>query len=661
MKVAPSARIPANKVIARPSKGVQSYRSCTGGEAGEGLLLIVLFMKTCVFGARLAALPLALAAAFASTSTAAQSSADSPAVLQLKEVVVSATRTPTRADELVGDVVVIDRTEIEKSSGRTLPELLARVPGIQFTSNGGLGQSSNILIRGAEARHTILLIDGVRYGSATLGRPVFDNIPLDMIERIEVLKGPASALYGSDAVGGVVQIFLRKGDRGAQSFKPYATLSLGSENFRQLATGFTGATGEVDYSLGVQRTRVTGISATNSKVPFGNFNPDNDGFEQDSFNASIGYQLNSAWRLDAGLLQSDGTVRFDDGLNRDTRTAVRSSVARAGIEGQVLPGWKTQLRLSQSSDSSRAIVANPLNLPGLFKTTQDQFVWQNDVNTPIGVALLGVEKLTQKVDSTTLYTVTRRDVDSYFAGLNGNAGQHTWQVNLRRDSNSQFGNSTTGFAGYGYNLTPAWRVNATYGTSFLAPSFNQLYFPGFGNAALQPERGKNTDLGVTWSESGQTVKLVRFDNRIRGFITNTTLPVNVPQARIDGVTLAYTGVFGPLSLNASVDALNPRNELTGKTLARRGKNVQRFGVDYAVGAWNLGATALMVGERFDDTANNQKLDRYATADLYADYTFDKNWKVQLKVNNLTNKLYETALGFNQPGRGVFVTLRWQPK
>ena len=164
-------------------------------------------MKTCVYRARLAVLPLALAAAFPSV-------AQTQTAPQLKETVVSATRTPTRADELVSDVVVINRAEIEKSAGRTLPEILARVPGVQFSANGGLGKSSSINIRGADARHTVLLIDGVRYGSATTGTPAWDNIPVDMIERIEIVKGPASALYGSEAVGGVVQIFLRKGVQG---------------------------------------------------------------------------------------------------------------------------------------------------------------------------------------------------------------------------------------------------------------------------------------------------------------------------------------------------------------------------------------------------------------------------------------------------------------
>ena len=613
-------------------------------------MLIVCPMKTCVYRARLAVLPLALAAAFptvAQTDTAPQ----------LKETVVSATRTPTRTDELVSDVVVITRVDIEKSAGRTLPEILARVPGVQFSSNGGLGKNSSVIIRGAEARHTILLIDGVRYGSATTGTPAWDNIPVDMIERIEVLKGPASALYGSDAVGGVVQIFLRKGAKG---FSPYASVTLGSEKYRQLATGFSGGSSEVTYTLGVQKTRDDGFSATNPRVG-ANFNPDRDGFDQDSLNSSVAWQITSNWKIDAGLLFANSVNHTDDGLGRDTRYAGRTRVASAGVEGRLVPGWKSQLRFSQSVDSSQAIEAAPSVFPSLFKTTQNQLTWQNDIDTRLGVLLAGVEQLRQKVDSTTGYTVKERQVSSYFLGLNGSQGAHSWQANLRRDQNSQFGGNSTGFAGYGFSITPAWRVNASYGTSFVAPSFNQLYFPGFGNTALQPESGRNTDLGVTWSEAGHTVKLVRYDNRIRGFITSTTTPVNVPQARINGLTLAYDGSFGPLTLRASADALDPRNEVTGKRLPRRSASQLRLGADYGVGAWTFGGSLLRTGGSFNDTANLQPLDGYTTADLYADYKLSQDWKLQAKINNLTNKQYETILGYNQPGRGVFVTLRWQPK
>jgi len=613
-------------------------------------------MKNRVLRAIRAALPTALAAAFPAFSQTA-------AAPQLKETVVTASRVATRTDELVSDVVVLNRADIEKQVGRTLPEILARVPGVQFSSNGGLGKSSSVNIRGSEARHTILLIDGVRYGSATTGTPTWDNIPVDMIERIEILKGPASALYGSEAVGGVVQIFMRK---GAEGFRPYVSATLGSLSYRQAAAGFSGGSSEFTYALGVQKTREAGFSATNSKAQFGNFNPDRDGFDQNALNASMAYQINSFWKFDAGLVYADSVNQSDDGLDRDTRYAGLSTVARVGIEGRFLPGWKTLLRYSQSVDSSRAIVAAPALFPSLFKTTQNQLTWQNDIETSIGVVMAGVEQLTQKVSSTTVYTVNQRDTTSYLLGLNGSQGRHSWQANLRRENNSQFGVSNTGFAGYGFSLTPALRLNASYGTSFVAPSFNLLYFPASaffkGNPLLQPERGHNTDVGITWSDAGQSVKLVAYDNKITDIITTVGIsPVNVAQARISGATLAYDVSSGPLAFRASVDILNPRNEITGKRLPRRSTELLKAGVDYTTGAWTFGGSALRAGDSFNDTANAQLLSGYLTTDLYADYKINSEWKFQAKLNNLSNKQYENILGYNQPGRAVYLTLRYQPK
>lgn len=606
-------------------------------------------MKTFSSPARLAAFPMALAAAFSSFTVT------SYAQSQLKETVVTASRTQTRTDDLVSDVVVLDRAAIEASTGRTLAEVLVRGAGVQMASNGGLGKNSSIFTRGTEARHTILLIDGVRYGSATTGAPSWDNIPLDMIERIEVLKGPASALYGSEAVGGVVQVFMRKGVKG---FSPFASVTIGSNAYAQLSAGLNGGDGALSYAFGVEKIKDKGFSATNSKAGT-SFNEDRDGFKQDAVNASVAYQINPDWKIDAGLLYADGVNNYDDSFKGDTRASVRTQTLRAGVEGKVLPGWKTQLRVSQAVDNTNAIES--AFMPSKFNTTQSQITWQNDIDTPLGVALVGVERLTQKIDSSTIYDVTQRTVSSYFVGLNGASGGHSWQANVRRDSNSQFGDSNTWFAGYGYKISPAWRVNTSYGTSFVAPSFNQLYFPGFGNTALQPEKGRNFDLGVTYSENGQTMKLVHFDNKIQGFITNTTKAESIPRARITGWTLGYDGVFGAFNVHASADSLNPRNELTDRVLRRRARNQVTLGADYTTGAWTLGGSLLNVGSRFEDEKNTLTLNSYTTLDVFVNYAINKDLQLQTKLNNLANKSYETANGFNQAGRSVFVTLRYAMK
>lgn len=615
-------------------------------------------MNTCISTLRLALLPLALAAVFPSF-------AQTQAAPQLQDTVVTATRMATRADVLTSEVVVIERQEIERAAGRTLLELLAQSASIQFSANGGLGKLGSVSIRGTSPQHVLLLIDGARYGSASVGTPIWENLPLDMIERIEVLKGPASALYGADALGGVVQIFTRRGTKG---LTPSASVTLGSHGYRALGAGLQGQAGQegqLRYALGVSHTTDRGFSATNPSVN-SYFNPDRDGFRQDALNASLDWQLANDWKLSAGVVYSDGLTHIDDGLGVDARTALRSTVLRTGLEGKVLPGWTTRLNLSQSTDRADAQAsASVFNLPGLFETTQEQLIWQNDIQTSAGTLLVGAETLLQKLNSSTAYDLTRRRINAVMLGLTGSAGAHSWQFNLRHDKNSQFGGSTTGYAGYGYQISPQWRAHAGYGTSFVSPSFNYLYYPGYSNPLLKPEEGKNLELGLDWTEGVHHVKLIRFDNKISNLISSpapTYLPVNVDQARIKGWTLGYEASWQEaLTVRASVDALDPRNALTGNVLQRRTKSQVTLGADYELGRWSLGASLLKVGARFDDAANTKRLSGYTTADLRLGYALDKNWSLQARLNNLTDRQYETALGYNQPGRELFMTLRYQPK
>ncbi len=579
---------------------------------------------------------------------------------QLAEVVVTATRTETKAEALVSEVVVINRSQIEAATGLTLVELISREASVQFSSNGGLGKSATLFIRGAEARHTLLIVDGVRFGSATLGTPTFENIPLEMIERIEVLKGPASALYGADGVGGVVQIFTRN---GAIGLFPSASATAGSNGYRRLSGGVRGGSDNLTYSIGAQRVLDGGISATNSKVPFGNFNVDRDGFMQTSVNGSLRWKFSPGWSVDAKVLKADGTNRFDDGPLVDTRAKLGSTVLATGIEGRLSSNWTSRFGYATSQDQFTQLSSASAftTIPSIFDTKQTQVTWKNDVDTPIGVAIVGLEHLKQSVTSTTKYSVDSRTINAAFLGLNGKSGSHSWQANVRGDNNSQFGQSTTGFIGYGYAITPEWRIHGSHGTSFVAPTFNQLYFPNFGNPSLQPEKGKNTDIGLTYSVANHAVKLIHFQNNIQGFISNTTLATNIPKASIDGWTLGYNGRLGPMTIRASYDSLDPVNELTNKQLARRSRHQTTAGIDYDIGSWRLGGQVLKVGSRFDNAANTVALAGYTTLDFFTEYRVSKEWAVQGRINNLTNKQFETVLGYNQPGRNMFLTARYQPR
>jgi len=609
-------------------------------------------MKNTSSRVHLAALPLALLAAF-------PSHAQTETVAYLSETVVTATRVETRSDAVLSDVVVIEADTIERSTGRTLSEVLSRSAGLQMSANGGLGKQSGLFVRGTEARHVLLLVDGVRYGSSTAGSASLDNIPLGIIERIEVLKGPASALYGSDAVGGVVQVFTKQGSKG---FHPSASVTLGSFGHRAATGGLSGGTDALTYALNFGTVREKGFSATNPNVAFGGYNPDNDGLDQDSVSASLRWAFAPDWSTNVHVTQVDGTSQYDQGLGDfDVRTDSTTRIAGWGLERKWSADSRTQLKLARSDDRSTSFTVSDT---GQFDTAQTQATLQHDWNTAVGNVLVGLESIREEVSGTQAYAVNSRTTRAAFAGLHGQAGAHFWQANLRRDSNSQFGDATTGFASYGYQLTPNWRPHVAYGTSFKMPSFNTLYYvsPFFnGNPTTQPERGKNSELGLTYSRGLHEVKLTRFDNRVRGFITSQPLVVNVPRARMEGWSLGYTGAAGNWTWNANLELLDARNEANQLKLQRRADETLTLALDRQSGAWTWGGSLLAVSDRFDNAANTVQLPGFATLDLYAAYQLRKDWSVNLRLNNLADKVYETARGYNQPGRAAYLTLDWKPQ
>jgi vitamin B12 transporter len=618
-------------------------------------------MKTGISNARLSVLSLAIACAF---SAAAQT----PSVqseLELPEMVVTATRTATRADEVISDVTVIGIQELRRSAGRSVSEVLARMAGVQTSSNGGLGKNSSIYIRGTESRHVLLLVDGVRYGSSTSGIANFDSIPLEMIERIEVLKGSASALYGSDAVGGVVQIFTRQGSAG---FNPYASVTAGEWDRTELSTGFTAGTKEITYSVGVQTQKESGFSATNSRLSptaTSGFNSDRDGFSQNSAQAGLNWQFAQAWNLEARLLQADSVNHYDGGSNPfDVRSESTSAIHKVGLAGQIAPAWKSRLELSTSVDKSTSRTSTSI---GRFNTEQQQWSWQNSLTTPMGKVFTGVEALREIVEGTQRYTVNERTTQSVFLGLSGTAGAHSWQTNVRQDSNTQFGSASTGLVGYGYKVTPDLRVHGSYGTSFKVPSFNTLYWfdpvpTNFqGNPTTQPETGENVEIGASMVVGEQQLSLVHYENRIKGFITTQPAVSNIPYVKLDGWTLALQGGGGAWTYRTALDFLDARNQLTGKKLARR-PDLQLSGtLGYAIASWTFGSTILSTTDAYDNAANTVSLGGYTTVDVFVSKSMGKDWALEGRVINLGDKFYQTAFGYNQPGRAAYVTLRYQPK
>ena len=603
---------------------------------------------------------------------AAQSApAVATAAASLPAVVVTSTRSPIQADRSIADVTVLTAEDLALQSGRTLAEVLAQQPGIQFTANGGLGKSSSIFMRGLEARHVLLLVDGVRYGSATTGQADFDNLPLGDIDRIEIVRGPMASLYGSDAVGGVVQVFTRRAKAG-QGVRGNGSLTAGSHAYAQGSGGLSFDDGLWNGAVQLVHTENRGFSATNERIG-SPYNADPDGFNQNAGSVQLGLRLPQGWQLNTRLLQSEARTAIDDGLGVNSLARLRTQVASVDAAGQVMSGWTTQLRIARSANDyeTLATASSDTNL-GTIATVQQQISWDNTFALPVGSLLMVAEHLTQKVSKPVKnYDVTERIIRSVALGYNATVGAHTVQASVRHDANSQYGDQTTGNLGYGYTLTPALRLTAQAGTSFVAPTFNDLYWPSYGNPLLEPEEGKHAEIGLRYVLGAHQFSATVFGNRIRGYITAGSNPVNLPYAQSHGVTLAYDGQLGPVRLSAAVDHMNPRNATegsddNGKLLPRRARNDVKLSADVDLGAWTVGTAMQAYSHRSDKDFSSYpfravRLAGYAVADLHAQWQFQRDWSLGARLNNLFDRQYETAWGYNQPGRELHLTLRYSPR
>lgn len=586
---------------------------------------------------------------------------------RLDPVNVTATRIPSRVSDTIAETTVIDRTDIDRATGRTFTELLSRQPGIQFTNTGGLGQFSSVYIRGMRAQSTLLLVDGVPMGDVDFNLPSMSNIPLDSIDRVEIVRGPLSSLYGSQAMGGVIQVFTRQAREG---FSPNASATVGSNQYYQISGGAAFGQGPFNGAVQLSRVSTNAFSAAAPNEAFGYYNPDRDPFIQNSGNLRLGWQLNADWRIEGSAMSAQATRHIDDGPDVDSKQKITNAVQTLALNGKLADNWRTRLSVGWSSDTREALAtANPYEYPGKFKSDQRQYTWENTTLTPLGTAMVLLERTTQTLTQPVqLYAVTQRNIDGLGVGLTGEAEQHSWQTAVRRDVNSQFGGQTTGSIGYGYALTPQWRLGASYGTSFVAPSFADLYYPGYSNPNLAPEQGKSTELSLRWASGGQSLRTAWVDTRIQNAIVLDAdfLPVNVGTAKIDGLVMAWQGNWPTVLASASYENLNPRNTTSGDSyngnqLPGRARQALRGSIDWMVSVFSIGGTVSAWSSRYSDLANTYEVGGFTTIDLRADYPIDKAWTVGVRLNNLTEKTYQTVYGYNQPGREGFLTLRWQPR
>ncbi len=609
--------------------------------------------------------PVALALALSAPLSAfAQAASSTPA--SADDIVVTATRSPQSVRHAVRPVQVITAEDIRVAGAGSLTELLRSLAGVETVTNGGLGQSSSVFMRGGNANHTVVLLDGVRIGSATLGTASLESIPLALIERVEVLPGPSSSLYGADAIGGVVQVFTKSATR---SPGVNLALTVGEEALGQLAGSYAARLGDTELALGANVLRTRGHDATTSAA-WGH-NPDRDGYRDIGLSGRVVQHLGGGQQVGLQLLRSAGTADYDGSATADNRSIDRTQTLAAHWSGPLLAGIDSTVRLGRSWDQSRREGSDP----GHIDTTQDQLSWLNHVAVGGGTLTAGLEWLRQGVDSDTAYGVTHRQVSSGLAGWRGTVGALSVQADVRGDHNSQFGDHFTGQLAGAWQLSPTLRLRASVGSAFKAPTFNELYFPdswgSHGNPDLQPERSVSTELGADWTADGLSVGATLFSNRIRDLIqwvetppgSFAYIPQNTSRAQIDGLTLTAAAELGRATrVRAQFTAQSPEDRDSGAQLQRRARAFGHLHLSHAIGTVTVGSDLGWTGRRWDSTDQSAgtQMGGYALVALFGTWKLAPDWSLEGRVNNLTDRRYEQAQGYVPTGRQAQLTLRWTP-
>lgn len=586
---------------------------------------------------------------------------------QLSETVVTATRTEQPLSDLVADVSIVDRESIASSGANGVADLLARLPGVEITRNGGVGNASSVYVRGAEQRFTAVYIDGVRIDSQSTGGAAWEQIPLSQIERIEVLRGPAAAVYGSDAIGGVIQLFTRKGEGPAV---PFVGVGLGNQGTRKIEAGVSGAAGPegaMDYSVGLAHARSDGFDAKAS----GSHNPDDDGYRSTSATARLGYRINAQHRIGANLLVSRLNSGYDGFTYKpaapdDDRNLSRLHTAGAHWAAQWSDSYSTRLSVNESLSRYETTPS-----PYLTETQLRGYLWQNDWRFGAHRLSAALERREDQLENAALVggTTRSRSQDALALGYGFSAGAHTVQANLRHDSDSEFGGKGTGSLAYGYAFAPSWRATASAGTAFRAPTLYQR-FSQYGDASLQPETSRNVELGMRYAHGTSTFSAVVYRNRVTNLINFAAggtcgqafgCYLNTGKAEYSGITLAGTYKIVGVQLHGSVDFQNPRDLDTGKLLRRRAKRHATLGADTVVAGWTLGAELQASGRRFEDAANKKALGGYTLFNLFASTRLARDYTLLARIDNAGDKNYETAATYATGGRQLYLGLKWEPR
>ncbi len=585
-----------------------------------------------------------------------------------QDVVVTASRTEQIITDVLPHTTVLGRDVIEQSQLMDLPSLLAREAGFQFTQNGGRGAQASAFLRGAASLQVLVLVDGVPMTKQdTTGAVSLEHIMLDQVDHIEIVRGNVSAIYGSGAIGGVIQVFTRQGNGEPTAF---ATAELGSYGSQRLVAGTQGKAGDWHYALSAGKNSTRGISAINP-AQGSNVNPDSDGYKNESYSLNLLYDLSQDHKI--GLRSNGSNGRFDYDVS-DTTYAAATDIHKGTtkINSNTLywtarwnDRWKSKFSVSDSTEKNTTDTAGLYPLKTQAQTHTQLFSWVNEFTLHNMVTTLGIDRQLQAIDANDDYSSLsrKRSAIAIYGGMVYTRGADSFQLNLRNDDVQEVGVKNSTYLGYGHDLDRQWKLILAHSTAFNVAPLGYLYDLFSGNPNLKPETAKTNEVGLQWAQGNHRMRTTLFSTRTHDLLLydmTTWQFSNVASAKNEGLETSYSGRFDRTDVRASLTLQNPINEATADRLVRRANTLASTTVSHTLAGWTLGASLRYTGSR-PDTSGKPELPSYTLVDVTARYPLAKDWVAFGRVENATDKKYQTAYAYNQLPRTVYVGVTWKTK
>lgn len=574
------------------------------------------------------------------------------------ELSITANRRPLAIDKTLASVTVITRKQLENTQANDLVDVLRLQRGINISRTGGSGSNTSVFIRGSESDQVLVLLDGVRVSSATTGAFNWAEMPVDMVESIEIVRGPRAALYGSDAIGGVIEIRTRK------NTKHHISLTAGEYNTKRANAGFSSDFGKNHVSLNLATEESSGFSSTNKKAGQFVYNPDKDPYRKNSVSASISRQFTNKTKASFSIFQNKTKTDYDQGVS-DSKLQTLSLTLDANVSDR----WSHKLSLSQTRDELESTSSFGVSN---FDTKRRELNWQNNLNLSTSTnVILGANYREDKGKSADFNK--KIDNKAIYANINNKRGALNLDASVRYDKHSQAGGKATGQLAVGYDISAKATAYASYGTAFKAPNINELYYPGFlgsyaGNPRLKPETSKTFEVGLkSQITANQRAEVSLYQTDVKNLISyagEKNQAINSDKVMIKGLELGYAATLNKLDLGIDLSLLKTEDKVTGNRLLRRPDSKITLNLGYALSdKTHLGLDASVVGSRSDKDfsgfpSKRTTLKKYTLLNLSVKQKLGKHAKIGLRLDNITDEKYELAHGYNTPRRGAFITFSY---